>query len=120
MTLFALIYGSLTMVALANPIRKQVTFMEPVKVNGVLVKAGTYDVAFDEGTSELTISKGKLTIAKATARLEKLEKSSRTVYALWSDVNSYNEPKVLTSVTVRNGTQAKLVNAGDTKAAGAQ
>jgi hypothetical protein len=114
--IFGLIFGSMAAVALAKPIKKQVTFAEAVKVNGVLVKSGTYDVAFDEETGQLTIFKGKRTVAKAAAGLEKLNKNSRVVYALWSPDESNTEPKVLTSITLRDGNQAKLVNAGDAKA----
>jgi len=116
---FGLIFGSMTTFALAQSIKKQVTFFEPVKVNGVVVKAGTYDAAFDEESGQLIISKGKRIIAKAPARLEKLDKDSRSVYALW-DVGGNTKPKVLTSVTLKDGNQAKLINAGDTKAEGAQ
>src|SRR6266699_2691942 len=99
---FGLIFGSMTTFALAQSIKKQVTFFEPVKVNGVVVKAGTYDAAFDEESGQLIISKGKRIIAKAPARLEKLDKDSRSVYALW-DVGGNTKPKVLTSVTLKDG-----------------
>ena len=109
-----LIVGSMFVIGMAKEIKKQVTFDEPVRVNGTTIKAGTYEVTFDEATSELTIFKGKKVQAKASASLEKLEKGSKQVYSLLTDANS--ESKVLTSVNLGNGNQVKLVNAGDTKA----
>jgi hypothetical protein len=109
-----LIVGSMSVIGMAKEIKKQVTFDEPVKVNGTVIKAGTYQVIFDEATSELTIFKGKKVQAKASASLEKLDKRSEQVYTLLTEANP--ESKVLTSVSLGNGNQAKLVNAGDTKA----
>jgi hypothetical protein len=116
--ILGLIFGSLLAVALAKPIRKQIKFTEPVKMNGVVVKPGTYDVAFDEETSELTISKGKRVIAKARAQLEKLNKDSHIVYALSSDNTNSTEPKILTLVGLRDRIHARLLNTADVNAAG--
>lgn len=109
-----LIVTSIAVVGMAKELSKQVTFDEALKVNGTLVKAGTYKVSFDETTSELTIFKDKKVLAKAPARLEKLEKRSGQVYWLWT--NAEGEPRTLTAVNLGSGNQAKLVNAGDTKA----
>jgi hypothetical protein len=114
--IFGLIFGSMTAVALAKPIRKQMTFSEPVRVNGVIVKPGTYDVAFDEETKELTISKGKRVIAKAPAQLEKLNKDTHVVYELSTDDLNSTEPKVLTRVGLKGRIQAKLLSEADVKA----
>lgn len=108
-----LIVAAIAVVGMAKEIKKQVTFGEPVKVNGTLVKAGTYKVSFDETTSELTIFKDKKVLAKASAQLEKLDKRSG-VYWLLS--NAGTEPQTLTAVSLGNGNRAKLVNTGDTKA----
>ncbi len=48
---------------------KSVTFGSDVTVNGTLVKAGTYDVKFDEQTGDLSIIKDGKVVAKATANL---------------------------------------------------
>jgi hypothetical protein len=113
-----LIFVSMTTVAIAKPIRKQVTFSEPVKVNGVLVKPGTYDVAFDEEKGELRISKGKRVLAKAPAQLEKVSKDSHILYELSSDDVDSTEPKVLARVGLKERLQAKLLNEADVNVGG--
>ena len=57
--------------AFAETIKKEVTFTRPFVVNGIDIKAGTYTVAFDDQTNELSIIKGRKVIAKAPAQLEK-------------------------------------------------
>ncbi len=47
-----------------------VTFASDVMVNGTLVKAGNYEVRFDEKTGELAIVKDGKVKAKTTAHLE--------------------------------------------------
>lgn len=67
-----LLFGVVTSsVALADTIKREVTFSRSVVVNGTEVKKGTYVVKFDDQTNEITIAKGKKVIAKARARLEK-------------------------------------------------
>ena len=116
--IFGLIFGSMTAVALGKPLRKQISFTEPVKVNGVLVKPGSYQVEFDDETRELTISKGKRVIAKAPAQLEIHNEDSRFVYELLSDDIKSNEARLLTRVGLKDRIQAKLLNAADVKAEG--
>jgi hypothetical protein len=108
-----LIVASIAVVGMSKELSKHVTFDEPVKVNGTLVKAGTYKVSFDETTSELTIFKDKKVLAKASAQLEKLDKNSGQVYWLWT--NAGTEPRTLTAVSLGNGNRAKLADTGDTK-----
>jgi hypothetical protein len=56
-----------------------VTFPTDVMVNGTLIKAGDYQVRFDEKTGELAILKGGKVKAKAPARLEaRSEKAKNT------------------------------------------
>jgi hypothetical protein len=50
--------------------KKGVTFPEDVTVNGTLVKAGDYDVKFDEGTGELSVIRNGKVIAKTTAHVQ--------------------------------------------------
>jgi hypothetical protein len=114
--MMGVIVAAVSVIGLAKEIKKQVTFEEPVKVNGTIIKAGTYNVSFDETTGELTILKDKKVQAKATARLEKLDKNTSQAYSMWSEVNGSKEPKVLTSVGLGNRNLAKLVNAGENKA----
>ena len=103
-----LILGAFSAVGTAKENKRHITFDEPVTVNGTLVKAGNYEVVFTDETGQLTIFKGKKEIAQSGARLEKMEKDTGQVYSVWGS----KEPKVLTSVTLKDGYQAKLVNAG--------
>jgi len=50
--------------------KKTITFPEDVMVNGTLVKAGEYEVKFDESTNELSIMKGGDVKAKTPAHVE--------------------------------------------------
>src|SRR5215831_2591151 len=64
--------------------KKTITFPEDIMVNGTLVKAGDYEVKFDEATNELSILKnGKLeakTVAHIEARSDKAKNTAlRTV-----------------------------------------
>jgi hypothetical protein len=69
--LVVLMVGALTsVVALAKVQKHRVTFDSDIKVNGSLVKKGTYDVKFDDQTGQLTISKDGKVVAQAMAKLE--------------------------------------------------
>jgi len=50
--------------------KKAITFPDDVMVNGTLVKAGEYEVKFDEGTGELSIIKNGEVKAKTPAHVE--------------------------------------------------
>lgn len=50
--------------------RTSVTFTSNVTVNGTVLKAGEYDLKFNEQTGELEILKSGKVVAKTTARLE--------------------------------------------------
>ena len=50
--------------------KKHVTLTEDVTVNGTVLKAGDYDVKFDEGTGELSILKDGKVKAKVAAHLQ--------------------------------------------------
>jgi hypothetical protein len=50
--------------------KKSVTFTEDTMVNGTLVKAGDYEVKFDESTGELSVIKNGKVKAKTTAHYE--------------------------------------------------
>jgi hypothetical protein len=58
--------------------RATVAFAVDTKVNGTLVKSGTYEVVFDEETGELSIVKGRKVVAKAAARLAMRDGKGRT------------------------------------------
>jgi len=69
--------GALTgVVAMAKVHKHKVTFENDIKVNGTLVKKGTYDVKFDDQTGQLSIAKNGKTVAEAKTRLETREKKA--------------------------------------------
>lgn len=55
-----------------------VTFTTDVMVNGTLVKAGEYQVRFNEQTGELAILKGGKVKAKTTAQLQARNEKARS------------------------------------------
>lgn len=95
--LVVLMVGALTSVAaLAKVHKHKVTFEEDIKVNGTLVKRGTYDVKFDDESNQLTIAKNGKVVAQAMARLESRAKKAND-FQLRS-TNKDNEQQ-LTGVT---------------------
>ncbi|HET7114295.1 MAG TPA: hypothetical protein VFI57_11670 [Pyrinomonadaceae bacterium] len=63
--------GALTSVAaFAKTQKHRVTFDNDIKVNGTLVKKGTYEVKFDDETGQLSINKNGKTVAQTMAKLE--------------------------------------------------
>jgi len=63
--------GALASVAaFAKTHKHRVTFENDIKVNGTLVKKGSYDVKFDDETGQLSIIKNGKTVAETTGRLE--------------------------------------------------
>jgi hypothetical protein len=97
--------------ALATTSTREVTFSSPVTVNGTLVAAGTYKIAFDDQTSELTIRNGKKIMATAPARLEKVPGRASSVYSTRTEGTS----KVLVSVGMKGGDQVLIIMAGQEK-----
>jgi len=63
--------------AFAKSRTETISFTTDVKVNGTLVKSGTYTVALDEKTGELSIRKDGKVIARTATRLEKRERKAR-------------------------------------------
>ncbi len=58
---------------------ESVTFAQDIMVNGTLVKAGDYQIKFNEQTSELSILKDGKVKAKTTAQLQsRSEKAKNT------------------------------------------
>ena len=58
--------------------KKTVTFPSDVMVNGTLVKAGDYEVAFNESTGELSIIKNGKVKAKTSAHVEARSDKARS------------------------------------------
>lgn len=85
--LIVLMVGALTsVVAFAKVHKHKVTFENDIKVNGTLVKKGTYDVKFDDQTGQLSVSKNGKTVAEATAKVEPRSKKAND-FQLRSTVN---------------------------------
>jgi len=101
-------------VALAKNTRKEVTFLQPIWVNGALVKKGTYDVVFNDQTNELTVVKGREVVARASAQLGPKD-SDRSDYVTREDDGDPGKTTLL-SVTLKSG-KATLVNDGNGNAA---
>ena len=82
-----LMVGALTsVVALAKVHKHKVTFENDIKVNGTLVKKGTYDVKFDDQSGQLSVIKNGKVVAEAMGRLEQREKKASD-FQLRSTVN---------------------------------
>lgn len=64
--------GALTSVVAFAKTHKQrgVTFDSDIKVNGTLVKKGSYDLTFDDESGQLTISKSGKVVAQTMTKLE--------------------------------------------------
>ncbi|HMG35521.1 MAG TPA: hypothetical protein VKM94_16400 [Blastocatellia bacterium] len=109
-----LLLGAITNgVGLAKSARKEVTFMKAVTVNGTLVKSGTYEVAFDDVTNQLSIIKGRDVIATAQASFEKVESDVRESYETRSDPDDATKPPLLVTIALKHGGRATIVNSGD-------
>jgi len=96
-------------VAFAKSKRVTVSFLTDTKVNGTLVKSGTYDVVLDEETGELSIVKGSKIIATTATRLEQRERKARSTETNTSVEG--NETKLI-SITFRGSDQRVVVNQG--------
>jgi hypothetical protein len=109
-----LMVGAISSVlAFGKTTKKDVTFDRAVTVNGTLVKPGTYSVAFDDETGELTINKGTKVVARTPAKLEKLEGRAQVDYQTRVETGGPTEAPVLVSVTLKDRNQATIVNGGD-------
>jgi hypothetical protein len=72
-----LMIGALTgVVAFAKVHKEKVTFDSDIKVNGTVVKKGTYDVKFDDESGQLSIAKNGKVVAQAMTKLEQREKKA--------------------------------------------
>ena len=85
--LVVLMVAALTcVVALAKVQKQKVTFENDIKVNGTLVKKGTYELRFNDETGQLSIVKNGKTVAEAMARVEARSKKAGD-FQLRSTVN---------------------------------
>ncbi|HKS10932.1 MAG TPA: hypothetical protein VJS13_15385 [Pyrinomonadaceae bacterium] len=108
--LVVLMVGALTSVAALAKIQKhKVTFEEDIKVNGTVVKRGTYDVKFDDETNQLSILKNGKVVAQAMARIESRDKKAND-FQLRS-TNKDNEQQ-LTGVTFGGSDKDVIITEG--------
>ena len=81
----ALLITSLTAVtAFTKSKTETVSFRTNVKVNGTVVKEGTYDLKFDESTNELSVMKNGKVIAKAMTSSAKRDRKAKTMEVITS------------------------------------
>lgn len=72
-----LVLGALTSVAAFAKVSKhRVTFENDIKVNGTVVKKGSYDVRFDDESGQLSILKNGKVVAQAMTRTEQRAKKA--------------------------------------------
>ena len=86
--------------------KETVTFTSDVMVNGSLVKAGDYEVKFNEQTGELAIMKNGKVKAKTTAHLQARSDKARNTSVRTSEKGSVAE---LTGFTFGGSTQDVVV-----------
>lgn len=114
--LVVLMVGALTSVAaLAKTHKHKVTFEEDIKVNGTVVKRGTYEVKFDDETNQLSISKNGKVVAQAMARIESRAKKAND-FQLRS-TNKDNEQQ-LTGVTFGGSDKDIVITEGGASTTG--
>ena len=112
-----LMVGALTgVVALAKVHKEKVTFDSDIKVNGTLVKKGTYEVKFDDESGQLSITKNGKTVAQATAKLEQREKKAND-FQLRSTVNG--DETNLTGITFGGSDKNVVITSGGSSTTGA-
>jgi hypothetical protein len=72
---------SVSVFADKDKVKKHVTFADDTMVNGTMVKAGDYELKFNEETGELDIIKGNKVVATATGHMETIDaKANTTAY----------------------------------------
>ena len=104
-----------SVVALAKVHKQKVTFESDIKVNGTLVKKGTYDVKFDDESGQLSITKNGKTVAQATAKLEQREKKAND-FQLRSTVNG--DETNLTGITFGGSDKNVVITSGGSSTTG--
>jgi hypothetical protein len=102
-----------SMIVLGSNRKDTVTFSRDIMVNGTLVKAGTYNIKYDEKSNELSVMKDKKVIATAAGHLEDLQKKANdTTFTSTSKDNT----DVLVGVTFGGDNHRILIGEGDGQA----
>jgi hypothetical protein len=89
--------------------KKMITFTEDVMVNGTLVKAGDYEVKFDEGTNELSVLKNGKVQAKTPAHVESRSDKAKNTALRTAEKGGATE---LIGVTFGGSNRDVMVGAG--------
>jgi|SRR5436309_7093992 len=110
-TLIALMVCALAAItAFAAKVKKEhITLTSDVMVNGTLLKAGDYDVKFNEETGELAILRDGTVKAKTTARLEARNDKAKNSSVRTRMVGNTTE---LIGVTFGGATQDVVITSG--------
>lgn len=74
-----LVVALATVSAFGKTEKATINFADDTKVNGTVLKKGTYKVTFDDATGELSILKGNTVVAKTTVRTEPREGKTRSL-----------------------------------------
>jgi len=82
-----------SVVALAKVQKQKVTFESDIKVNGTVVKKGTYEVKFDDQSGQFSILKNGKVVVETTAKTEQRAKKAND-FQLRSTVNG-NETQLV-------------------------
>jgi len=82
-----------SVVALAKVQKQKVTFESDIKVNGTVVKKGTYEVKFDDQSGQFSILKNGKIVVETTAKTEQRAKKAND-FQLRSTVNG-NETQLV-------------------------
>jgi len=118
----ALIVGALASVSVlagdkGKVEKKTITFPEDVMVNGTLVKAGDYEVKFDDATNELSIIKNGEVKVKTAAHLAARADKAKNTALRTIDQNGVAS---LIGVTFGGSTQDVMVGANGSMSGGTQ
>lgn len=109
--------GALTsVVAFAKVHKEKATFDSDIKVNGTVVKKGTYDVKFDDESGQLSIMKNGKVVAQAMAKLEQREKKAND-FQLRSTTNG--DETNLIGVTFGGSDKNVVITGGGSTSTGA-
>jgi hypothetical protein len=109
MVVIMMVAALTSVVALAKVQKQKVTFESDIKVNGTLVKKGTYDLKFNDETGQLSIVKGGKVIAEAMTRVESRSKKAND-FQMRSTVNG-NEQQ-LTGITFGGSDKDVVISNG--------
>jgi hypothetical protein len=104
--------------AFGKVLKREVIIGHPLTVNGTLLKKGTYDVAYDDETGELTIKRNRKVVVTAQARLDKT--NDRFSLYTRGEADDPTKPPALISIFLNDGNQATIVDKADNKAANAR